>query len=380
MSDDNFKNLKTKLVSMGFDVERIESLVTEFKVNNPDIIERLHKGSKEAEVFVESLITDAIKQKKQVKDQLPESLNGVLGDIDITEELKRRLATKKLSKDLDCECKSLTPEEIKAAVVTAHDIRTRKLDPKDIESPVEIHPRLIEAAVCAPTRSDTSSGDTWRSGYKKQLAESFKVIEEDLKISKKVIESLVKKKIIDDFQSDEAKMIMTDALQRERDKEVVFVPVSGMEPRDAAQRVINLKAEYDEVEPIDLSHVFDDVNPICELHIEKLQPIMNVKKAIDLEGLPDEIRFVIPTVDLPSQTEDIKFGMTRYVHLDSMPNELQGVIRSYLSLRRGSVSSSSDRFKKAIVELAKRAEATFDDDKKQDGEPRIPTSDELRNG
>ena len=98
--------------------------------------------------------------------------------------------------------------------------------------------------------------------------------------------------------------------------------------------------------------------------IDKLQSIMNVKKAFSLDGVPDEIRFVIPNIDLPAPSEtdpgDIKFAMTRYVHFDSMPEELQQVVRSYLSLRRGVDTLASRRFKKAISELAKRAEATFD--------------------
>lgn len=164
-------------------------------------------------------------------------------------------------------------------------------------------------------------------------------VEEYIKLSKRVVESLIEKKVVEESQRAAALEIMAGAMQRERDKEIVFVPVSGLDPRQAAQRVVRLKDEYADVEPVDLSGVFDDVNPICDLHIERLQGIMNVKKALDLDGVPDEIRFVIPNVDLPAPAEtdpsDLKFAMTRYVHFDSMPAELQQVIRSYLSLRRG---------------------------------------------
>ncbi len=160
--------------------------------------------------------------------------------------------------------------------------------------------------------------------------------------------------------------VLSNAIQRERDdKEIVFVPVSGLDPRIAAKRVVRLKYEYNDVEPVDLTGVFDDVNPICDLHIERLQILMNVKKALDLDGVPIEIRFVIPNIDLPAPSEtdpsDLKFAMTRYVHFDSMPAELQSVVEAYLSLLRGVDSLASRRFKEAVTELAHKTEVTFDD-------------------
>lgn len=250
------------------------------------------------------------------KDELPKSLEGVLGDIDITEELKRRLTAKKLAKDLDCERKSLSGTEILAAARR----RQQKL---------------------------------------------YDDVEEDIKLSKKVVESLVEKRLIEEHQRAAAREVLDAALQRQRDKEIAFVPVSGLDPRQAAQRVIRLKEEYAEVEPVDLSGVFDNVNRICDLHVERLQHIMNVKKAVDLDGVPDEIRFVIPNVDLPPPAEtdpsDLRFTMARYIHFDSMPEELQQVVRSYLTLRHGVDTLALRRFKRAIADLARRAEATFDD-------------------
>lgn len=301
---------------------------------------------------------------EEKKDELPKSLEGVLGDVDITEELKRRLAAKKLAKDLDCECKSLSDAEIMAAAKTAHDIRTGKLDPDNLKSPVDIHPALVEAAVCAPTRGNVPM-TTRQEAVNHRLQSMYDEVEEDIKLSKRVVESLVEKRLIDEHQRTAAREVLDAALQRQRDKEIAFVPVSGLDPRQAAQRVIRLKEEYADVEPVDLSGVFDDVNPICDLHIERLQHIMNVKKAVDLDGVPDEIRFVIPNVDLPAPAEtdpsDLRFAMARYVHFDSMPEELQQVVRSYLSLRRGVDTLASRRFKRAIADLARRAEATFDD-------------------
>ena len=301
------------------------------------------------------------------KDDLPESLRGMLGDFDVTAELKRRLeAKKRVQRDEDCICKALSDAEMIAAAQTSHDIRTGKVKPEDIQSPVEIHPSLIEAATCAPSRGEVPHADRrWRelAGLKQKVL--MDDVERDLKISKKIVESMIEKKVIESHRKEAALQIMSDAVQRERDKETVFVPVTGLDPRQAAQRVIRLKDEYTDVEPVDLTGVFDDVNPISDLHIEKLQGIMNVKKAVTLDGVPDEIRFVIPNIDLPAPSEtdpeDIKFAMTRYIHLDSMPTELQSVVRAYLSLRRGIDTLASRRFKKAVGELAKKSEATFDD-------------------
>lgn len=296
------------------------------------------------------------------KDDLPKSLEGVLGDVDVTAELKRRLESKKRS--TDCEC-GLTDAEMVAAARTAHDLRTGKVDPEDIKSPIDIHPALVQAATCGSSAGDAPSVARRTLAMQEAAEKDYQEMKDFIDLSKKVVESLVEKNLIEEKRREAAQEILASALQRQRDKETVFVAVSGLDPRQAAQRVIRLKEEYDNVEPVDLTGVLDNVNPISELHIERLQGIMNVKKAIELDGVPDEIRFVIPNIDLPAPSEtdpsDLKFALTRYVHFDSMPQELQDVVRSYLSLRRGIDTLASRRFRKAIAELAKRAEATFDD-------------------
>lgn len=357
---DKKEELAARLRMIGFDPDQVEDQVKKIMAKHPNVT-----------VDDLNIVLDA-KYGVVVtkKDALPKSLEGVLGDIDVTAELKRRLEAKKALPhpiQEDCECKSLSDAEMMAAVQTAHDIRTGRLDPKDIASPVELHPRLVEAAVCAPARAEVPMADSrWRQLAGMKQKKLHDDVEEDLKLSKKVVESLIEKRVVEENQRAAALEIMASALQRQRDKEVVFVPVSGLDPRQAAQRVIKLKEEYDEVEPVDLTGVLDDVNPICDLHIERLQGIMNVKKALDLDGVPDEIRFVIPNVDLPAPAEtdpdDLKFAMTRYVHFDSMPKELQDVVRSYLSVRRGIDTLASRRFKKAIADLAKKAEVTFGND------------------
>lgn len=289
-------------------------------------------------------------------DALPE-----VAELDVTAELKRRLENKR--KD-DCEC-ALSDAEMVAAARTAHDLRTGKIDPEDIKSPLDIHPALVQVATCGTPAGELPSVARRTLAMQEAAAKELQEMRDFIDLSKKVVESLVEKKLIEEHQRDSALEIMASALQRQRDKETVFVPVSGLDPRAAAQRVIRLKEEYDQVEPVDLTGVLDDVNPICDLHIERLQGVMNVKKALDLDGVPDEIRFVIPNIDLPAPSEtdpgDLKFAMTRYVHFDSMPEELRQVVRSYLSLRRGTDTLASRRFTKAVSELAKRAEATFDD-------------------
>lgn len=326
----------------------------------------------------------------EVAEALPDTLKGVLGDLDVTAELKRRLELKKqmpLSVEDECNCKQLSDGELLQAAQTAHDIRTGKVRVEDVAPPVEIHPQLIEAATCSPSRGEAPSGDEFfrrleRERYNRSLDE----LEKDIKISKKIFEELSEHNQVKAAQKVAVQQLLDEAVARQSDKEIAFVPVSGLDPRRAAQRVIRLKDEYDQVEPVDLTGVLDDVNPICDVHIDRLQNIMNVRKAVDIkQGVPDEIKFVIPSSDLPERVglmadgtyvppvepDDVVFAISRYVHLDSMPKELQRVIRAYQALKSGSPAimgsnpidpGRARRFREAIAELARRTEATFTDD------------------
>lgn len=87
--------------------------------------------------------------------------------------------------------------------------------------------------------------------------------------------------------------------------------------------------------------------PIVEHHIDELQAVMHVRKHVPADKLPDQVMFAVPNVDLPapvaSDPSDVVFELTRYVRIDTMPPELRSVVRTYLSLLRGSASFSSFR-------------------------------------
>jgi hypothetical protein len=116
---------------------------------------------------------------------------------------------------------------------------------------------------------------------------------------------------------------------------------------------------------------FADTKPLAEHQIEELQAMMGVRKHVDVDMLPDEIVFAIPNVDLPTSSDvypgALKVEMTtaRYVLRDSMPPELQAVVRAYLSLRRGPLVTSFcdelQRFKQAVSDLNDRAQQLVDD-------------------
>lgn len=145
----------------------------------------------------------------------------------------------------------------------------------------------------------------------------------------------------------------------------VFIPVTGLDMYQIATHMKKYVTEDAEIEFVDLSGIFSETEPCFDIHIEKLQPIMNVKKAVDLEneGVPNEIRFVIPNVDLPADPEtellDLGFAMARYVYMDAMPDELKRVVRAYLNLRVVNEPVSMSGFREAVAELAKKTEETF---------------------
>ena len=118
-------------------------------------------------------------------------------------------------------------------------------------------------------------------------------------------------------------------------------------------------------ENIDLAGVFNDVEPLYDAHIDKLQPLMNVNKAIGESGVPDEIRFVVPNRDLTNDVDatDLSFSLVRYARIDAMPDELRTVVRAYLKMCLDGASRSSDVgfFKRAVRELAKKTEETLVD-------------------
>ncbi len=156
-------------------------------------------------------------------------------------------------------------------------------------------------------------------------------------------------------------------IELKKPRELVFLPVTGLDMQQIAHHIKRYSTPDAEIEFVDLSGIFDDVEPSFETHIDKLQSVMNVKKAVDFEtsGVPNEVRFVVPNVDMPTSTEaelaDIQFTMVRYAYIDAMPDELKRVVRAYLHLRSGSDIVGVKHFKEAVENLAKKTAETFSD-------------------
>lgn len=156
-------------------------------------------------------------------------------------------------------------------------------------------------------------------------------------------------------------------IEHKKPKELVFIPVTGLDMQQIAHHIKRFSTADAEIEFVDLSGIFNETDASFETHIDKLQPIMNVKKAIDFEntGVPNELRFVVPNVNLPAPTDDeladLQFTMVRYAYIDGMPDELKRVVRAYLHLRSGGDFVDAARFKDAVEQLAQKTLETFAD-------------------
>lgn len=215
---------------------------------------------------------------------------------------------------------------------------------------VNLGQRNIDAA--APYVNNKRSGEIERE--KNEISKMIST-------SKRVVDCLIKKNIVDEVDRDYAEDLLVKATQREQDARVQFINVTGHEPKDAAKRAVLNKSRHPEweIEPVDVSGVFDDVKPLIEHHADAVTDVMYVKKHIDDENLPNVIRFAVPNVDLPVvQDSDLSYSFTKYVHLDSMPFELKRVINDYLALRRGSFShkKSFSFMKESARKLLQRCE------------------------
>jgi len=149
-----------------------------------------------------------------------------------------------------------------------------------------------------------------------------------------------------------AEMILIEALKREEDEKLTFVPVNGLSPMDAANRILQKGPKrHEELVPVDLSNVFDGTEPTPTVYIEKLHSVMSVTKACKTEDIPEQIIFAIPKQDVPDRTihdplqqKDLgDFDTVRYVNYDSMPKELKKVVGMYGALKTPNMPNMPDR-------------------------------------
>jgi len=190
-------------------------------------------------------------------------------------------------------------------------------------------------------------------------------IMKDCAAGKKIAASLLK----------HAKQRMLDAIEEHRryeawmladsESRIRFVPLDDDDdPVTIANRVLKEKERYPdcEVTPVYVKPALDDVEPQTENFIDDIKPFMTLSTPV--ENFPKEIMFSIPDEKIPftdvegfmPEMPNVEFKLTRYVHVDSMPKELQDVVNAYLLLRHSddqgfSHSELLDVFKKSTSEL-----------------------------
>lgn len=253
----------------------------------------------------------------------------------------------------------LVPNASECTAACANGCAHREPEFVELDGGITVAKHLIDFANSMPEVDN-------RVSSQRAVSKRHGELKEDIKISRQITEHLAEQVGQFLLQKELARALLFDATERSVDKSTVFVDVSNQSPKDAAKRVLNIVSIHPkwEVEPIDLSTALDDTKPIIEHHIEELQAVMHTKKHADIESLPDEIRFVIPSRDLPVKEgilptgeyvspdeAEVTYEMTRYVHFNSMPDELKRVVRNYLSLKSGSGTRNVEHFQAAINDL-----------------------------
>jgi hypothetical protein len=214
-----------------------------------------------------------------------------------------------------------------------------------------IHETVLEIATTHPKRFNTPDEhhpeEQIRRINDKYGREEMRQV---LAVSKKICEDIIREQNIAAGMRTSAEKILDQAIARQCvDFWQLYVDVTNQQKNEALARVLYLQQRNPscDVVPVDVSEVMKDVQPITETYIDDLKPIMHVHEHIEDDDLPDEIMIAVPNKDITdnvdespfsftqSPDEDLTFDITRYVRIDSMPDELQNVIRRYLRLVRG---------------------------------------------
>lgn len=177
------------------------------------------------------------------------------------------------------------------------------------------------------------------SALRKRAKQFGEEVRKDLKIARKITDSLVNAKFIEESQKKAAADLLGKAVERELDSHIQFVDVTQLDPKAACSRVLNLKADKPDcdVEPVDLTDVYNDVELHGENLFDKLTSFMRASKYQDVEKLPDRIRIAIPNRDVPVswENQDVSYELCTYVNMAALPLELQSIVRAVIALRGG---------------------------------------------
>jgi len=203
---------------------------------------------------------------------------------------------------------------------------------------------------------------------KKRKSKSYEELLKDLKISEKVVDSLVKQRKIQQLNREAAEVLLQQSIERQKDRRIQFVDVTDASPVGAVSRVLHLKEinPEQEVEPIDLKDVYKDVEVQQENQVvDQVSRIFHTRTVQTTEKLPDKIVFAVPNVDILNSSEpssDVTYDLHNYVNIKALPPELQSVVGMVLALRVGYENTyeldekdSFQRFVDAIDTLKARA-------------------------
>lgn len=222
---------------------------------------------------------------------------------------------------------------------------------------VGLHEKLLKIATADQRRFDDPldhqlESKLIRAGSRMTLEE----MRDDIAISKQICEKMKREQAIENGMRSAAELILDQAIARQSvDAWQQYVDVTNQQKYEAVDRVLRYQQQNPKwnIVAVDVADALKDVKPITETYIDDLKPIMHVHKHIDADDMPDEIRFAVPSRDIPNEAsivdvqelppvmhepvpeKDFTFEISRYVLLDPMPDELKRVIRAYLVLQRG---------------------------------------------
>lgn len=160
-----------------------------------------------------------------------------------------------------------------------------------------------------------------------------------------------------DLKYVKSQFLLDQAIAREQDSSLVFINVAD-DPKRSSKRILNLIKNQPEleIEPIDMSSMFDGTKPINENNIDELFSIMTLNKTCPKEDLPSEIRIMVPDKDCIDSMgvidTDVQFDLYRYVCADMLPKELRRVVMSYLSMSLNQTNTSYSYFEEDVEKLA----------------------------
>lgn len=184
------------------------------------------------------------------------------------------------------------------------------------------------------------------------------------------------KKFLNDFcidldPSDEhvktMKTILSEAIAREEQLNTKFIPVNGMKPAAAADRVYAYTKQHpdQDVVPVDVTSALDDSTTYQNIrkftHINYVTQMLMIDEVTNTSDLPDILTVMVPT---SKSKETMPFApgaptseiitdneTIQYVRFDALPVELSQLVRSTLEWAKSPDDIHQADFKTRIATL-----------------------------